>query len=277
MTTTPKTFVFAVMPFRAEFDDMYQLGIKGACEAAGAYCERVDEQMYEGMVIERIYNQINKADLIVAELSARSPNVLYETGYAHGLGKRLILIGRSEDDIPLDLNQHAHVIYGDSVSVLKSELTKRLRWAMENPEENPSKAELFIEFYVGGKPLSSTDSVEMPLLGTNGAVEGFVFRLDIHNRTDRPFSRRLGLAVVTEDIGRNESEAKVVTLPDKRFLHLLEREVTVPPGAWDNVEWVLRDRTQYYSPPVEFDIEVVAYADFGSVRSPLRVKPAFTS
>ena len=56
--------VFAVMPFREEFDDVYKLGIKAACEDAGAYCDRVDEQMYEGMVIERIYQQIGRADVM---------------------------------------------------------------------------------------------------------------------------------------------------------------------------------------------------------------------
>ncbi len=76
----PKSFAFAVMPFREDFDDVYQLGIKGACAEVGAYCERVDEQMFEGTIIDRIYNQISKADVVISELTARSANVLYETG-----------------------------------------------------------------------------------------------------------------------------------------------------------------------------------------------------
>lgn len=82
MSTTPKPFIFVLMPFDSTFDDIYALGIRPACEAAGAYCERVDEQIFHESILQRIYNQIAKADVIVADLTARNPNVFYETGYA---------------------------------------------------------------------------------------------------------------------------------------------------------------------------------------------------
>lgn len=269
----PKPFVFAVMPFSKDFDDVYQLGIKGASEETGAYCERVDEQMFEGTIIERIYNQINKADVIVADLSTRNANVFYETGYATGLGKRVILLARTKDDISLDLGRHANVIYGDSIANLKTELAKRLQWAIEHPAGNPAQVEFFLQLHIGGKPLSSVSSVEVPMSATHsGGGDGFVFRLDLHNPSKRPFSRKLGIAVATELFDRSESGAKVVTLPDRRFLHLMEQEVSVLPGCWDNLEWVLRDRSHHYGYGSEFDVEVVVYAEFGTFRYPLKVK-----
>src|SRR6266699_115255 len=45
--TKPKPFVFVLMPFDPSFDDIYKFGIKSACEAAGAYCERVNEQLFQ--------------------------------------------------------------------------------------------------------------------------------------------------------------------------------------------------------------------------------------
>jgi hypothetical protein len=39
--TIPKPFVFVLMPFEEEFDDVYELRIKAACKDAGGYCERV--------------------------------------------------------------------------------------------------------------------------------------------------------------------------------------------------------------------------------------------
>ena len=269
----PKSFAFAVMPFREDFDDVYQLGIKGACAEVDAYCERVDEQMFEGTIIDRIYNQISKADVVISELTARSANVFYETGYAHGLGKRVILLAQSENDISLDLGQYAHVIYGDSISRLKTELTKRLRWAFENPKDNPAQAEFVLQLYATGKPLESTPVVEVPMLpGDSGGGDGFVFRLDLHNPTERPFSRKLGVGVVVEALDTSESDAKVVTLPDGRFLHLVEPDISVHPACWDSLEWILRDRKHYYNYGTDFDIEVVIYAEFGTVRYPLRVK-----
>jgi hypothetical protein len=61
------------MPFDKSFDDIYKFGIKAACEEAGAYCERVDEQIFLESMLERIYNQIAKADIIVADMTGRNP------------------------------------------------------------------------------------------------------------------------------------------------------------------------------------------------------------
>ena len=53
-STAPKPFVFVLMPFSEDFDDIYKLGIKAACENAGAYAERVDEQIFEESILDRI-------------------------------------------------------------------------------------------------------------------------------------------------------------------------------------------------------------------------------
>jgi hypothetical protein len=45
-STSPKPFVFVLMPFTDEFNAVYKLGIKAACQVADAYCERVDEQIF---------------------------------------------------------------------------------------------------------------------------------------------------------------------------------------------------------------------------------------
>ena|ERR1035437_7115482 len=95
-TTTPKPFVFVLMPFDSSFDDIYKLGIKAACHDAGAYCERVDEQILDESMLERIYNQIYKADIIVADMTGKNPNVFYEAGYAHALGKSTILMTHTD-------------------------------------------------------------------------------------------------------------------------------------------------------------------------------------
>ena len=90
--TLPKPFVFVLMPFDEKFDEVYKLGIKPACEDAGAYAERVDEQIFKESILERIYNQIAKADIFVADMTGRNENVFYEVGYAHALGKHVILL-----------------------------------------------------------------------------------------------------------------------------------------------------------------------------------------
>ena len=133
MHTEPKPFAFVLMPFSKEFDDAYELAIKPACELAGAYAERVDKQIFTGSILERVFNQISKADIIVADMSERNPNVFYEVGYAHALGKQTILLTRSADDIPFDLKHYPHIVYNDRLTDLKRDLEARVQWHIANP------------------------------------------------------------------------------------------------------------------------------------------------
>jgi nucleoside 2-deoxyribosyltransferase len=86
MSTQPKPFAFVLMPFDKEFNDIYRFGIKGAADDVGAYAERVDEQIFSEGILDRSFNQISKADVVVADMTGRNPNVFYEVGYAHALG-----------------------------------------------------------------------------------------------------------------------------------------------------------------------------------------------
>jgi hypothetical protein len=135
-----KPFVFVLMSFSEEFQDIYKLGIKPACTVAGTNCERVDEQMFLENILERIYGQIAKADIVVAEMTGRNANVFYEAGYAHGLGKPLILLTQDANDIPFDLKQYPHIVYGKHITTLKEELERKVRWCVENKQEKPNSA-----------------------------------------------------------------------------------------------------------------------------------------
>lgn len=147
----PKPFAFVLMPFSEDFNDTYQLGIKPACEAAGYYCERLDEQIFEERMLDRIYNQIAKADLIVSDMSERNANVFYETGYAHALGKRVIHLTRDADDIPFDLKHHHHIVYSAGIVLLKDALTERAAYYAANPTEMPVNPYSHLSVLVNGE------------------------------------------------------------------------------------------------------------------------------
>ncbi len=130
----PKPFVLVLMSFADDYDDVYQLGIKPACVAVGAVCERVDEQSYQGAIIQQIYDQIARADLIVSDLSNGNLNVFYETGYAHALGKKVILLTRREGKIPFNTGNYPHVVYErDKIAKLRSELERRAKALLGQP------------------------------------------------------------------------------------------------------------------------------------------------
>lgn len=145
MSTQPKPFVFVLMPFDSKFKDIYTFGIKGAADDVGAYAERVDEQIFTEGILDRIFNQISKADVIVADMTGRNENVFYEVGYAHALGKIVLLLTQNTDDIPFDLKHRPHTVYGGQIETLRRELVPKLQWAIAEArrQQRPGGVEKF--------------------------------------------------------------------------------------------------------------------------------------
>jgi hypothetical protein len=131
-----KHFAFVLMPFDPSFEDRYKLGIKGAVsQFDDMIAERVDEQMYREGILERIYRQIEVADIIIADMTGQNPNVFYEVGYAHAKGKLCILLTADAGDIPFDLKHRRHIVYNGSITTLRRELIKDLTWARNELEK----------------------------------------------------------------------------------------------------------------------------------------------
>jgi hypothetical protein len=234
--TSPRPFVFVLMPFSSDFDDTYRLAIKPACEQAGAYAERVDEQIFDGSILQRIFNQIAKADIIVSDLTGRNANVFYETGYAHALGKRTLLLTKNVDDIPFDLKDFSHIVYGGRLTDLLKELEKKVRWYIENPaERETTPGNLIVR--VNSVPLMSEPRIRISTTNLTGGAD---LTLDIHNSVDREIRKlTFQLGLITPEMFRfskwSNNYSKVLSLEDGNCLHLLGREFTLLPGSWDTI------------------------------------------
>ncbi|NUQ64017.1 MAG: hypothetical protein HUU20_16190 [Pirellulales bacterium] len=86
---------------------------------------RVDRQTLHGNIIIAISEAIPKCELVVADLTGYSPNVLYELGISHTLGKPTYMTiytrdGKypPSDQVPFDLRVHAMHAY-DSLNGLE--------------------------------------------------------------------------------------------------------------------------------------------------------------
>lgn len=159
MKTKSKLYVFVLMPFSEEFNDVYQLGIKAACDSVGVYCERVDETHVLGPVYDKITNAITKADIVISDLSNSNPNVYYETGFAHALSKITIHLCQDIHEIPFDLHGFQHIVYSGRIVELKERLEEKLLWAIEFIEAKGSEiGALSFDFYQGAKKIDSVIS-----------------------------------------------------------------------------------------------------------------------
>jgi hypothetical protein len=120
---SPKIFV--LMPFAPELDDLYFLGIHEVAVELQCSCDRVDKLEFDGVIMNRIYDSIENADAVVAEVSSSNLNVYYEVGYSHALKKPTVLITKDISKAPFDLTGYNHIIYND-IRDLKGKLKPRL-------------------------------------------------------------------------------------------------------------------------------------------------------
>lgn len=110
-----QSFVFVAMPFGGEYSsEIYEEAIRPAVEACGLKCKRADEIFDTDVIIESIENDIRDCLLVIADLTARNPNVFYEVGYARSLDKEVVLMTQKSDDVPFDLQHRRYIPYGIS-------------------------------------------------------------------------------------------------------------------------------------------------------------------
>lgn len=119
--------VFVLMnmdPRDPSLEDVLE-GVKEECAAFGLIARRIDEIEHADRITDRILDQIAESDLIFADLTGERPNVYYEVGYAHALGKRPILFRREGTRLHFDLAVHNVPEYAN-VTDLRKRLHSRL-------------------------------------------------------------------------------------------------------------------------------------------------------
>jgi hypothetical protein len=121
----PALQAFVVMPFDPEFQAVYDQLIVPALDAVGYSVKRADSDLDQQNVLKDVVRGIATADLVVAELTSRNPNVLYELGVSHALRRNTVLITQSMEDIPFDLRTYRVIRYStqfDAAGKLREQL-----------------------------------------------------------------------------------------------------------------------------------------------------------
>jgi hypothetical protein len=120
--------VAVMMPFAAELHPVYE-AIRGACARNNLVCLRVEDIWEESAIIQDIFNLIFRAQVVVVDFTGKNPNVMYETGIAHTLGKHVISISQSLADVPFGMQHHRVLTYHpnrEGVATLRTELQRKL-------------------------------------------------------------------------------------------------------------------------------------------------------
>lgn len=125
--------ISVMMPFNASYRGTYE-AIKRVTDHLKLDCLRADDIWKDTTFIQDIFELIYCARILIVDFSERNPNVMYETGIAHALGKTVIPITQSLSDIPSDLGHHRALKYlpnDEGYRNLSNELYKRIKTIME--------------------------------------------------------------------------------------------------------------------------------------------------
>jgi len=250
-------FAFVLIPFAPRFDDLYELGIKAAANEVGIAAERLDEQLFTEGMMERIYRQIEAADIIVAELTGQNPNVFYEVGYAHAKEKLCILQTSEAKDIPFDLKHRRHIVHNGSIANCKAALIENLEWS-KSEVENVRKSQIRVDFKQPNGILTST-----PLTAT----ASLDFKIDLYNDSTKASSEIKAIYFYS---GRNwtlkqgglvcSSTDSDITRWKRRYflntpIHIL------PPNSWAQLEF---NATKVIADKMRGDVLKDSYTVFGA-------------
>lgn len=120
--------VSVMMPFLSDLDPVYQ-AVRGACARTGYRALRADDIWETSTIIQDIFNLIFRSSIVIVDFTGKNPNVMYETGIAHTLGKLVIPISQSLEDIPFDMKHHRALKYlanGEGLTALEEGLVRKL-------------------------------------------------------------------------------------------------------------------------------------------------------
>lgn len=228
-------------------DDEYSLAIEPACTAAGAYIERVSDPLDDDSVLQRIHNQLAKADLVVSEMTGRDAAVFYETGYAHALGKPVVMLTRNVDDIPFDLMHYPHIEF-DGLAGLKDELAHRLRHLIETSIRGDAPPYVPVDVTVNGVKLAAGVTGAVPI-DRPGIVEFYVVVRNHAGRRVRPVDIQIGLispAQYREFASDADVSPERLRIEADNRLHLWRKDIRILPGSWEKF-WIHTDAEEPYA------------------------------
>lgn len=116
---------FYLCPFSEPFNTVYRDHVLPTIKNLGLTIKRADDIFGTQPIVDDIWEGICESDIILADVTGRNPNVMYEIGMAHTVGKPVIIITQSIEDVPFDLKHYRCIVYSYTPKGIK-ELEDRL-------------------------------------------------------------------------------------------------------------------------------------------------------
>ena len=103
--------VFVVMAFKPALRPVYDDHILKVTKSLNLVAKRADDFFAAHHIMSDVWEAMNAARLVIADCTGRNPNVFYEIGMAHTLGRTVIMITQDKKDVPFDLQSIRFIPY----------------------------------------------------------------------------------------------------------------------------------------------------------------------
>lgn len=101
---------FVLMPFKPSIRPIFEDHIAPVFKSLGIPATRADQIFGTRPIMDDVVEGVTTARYIIADLTGNNPNVLYEVGFCHALGKDVIILTQDED-VPFDLRHIRYIKY----------------------------------------------------------------------------------------------------------------------------------------------------------------------
>jgi hypothetical protein len=91
------------MPFETTREKYFAQIYSRAIDDAGMVAKRGDSLFRSSPIMGDIWKFVQESTVLLADLTGRNANVFYELGLAHAIGKPVVLVAETMDDVPFDL------------------------------------------------------------------------------------------------------------------------------------------------------------------------------
>lgn len=129
---------------RAQADKVLKHIIQPVCSASGFTAIRVDQINDSNSITETVIEELEQADLVIADITGHNPNVFYEIGYRSRAKKPIIHLKAKGESLPFDIAAIRTFEYDlmdlDNVEEIKNRLAmtiETMSFEVRNQTEDP--------------------------------------------------------------------------------------------------------------------------------------------
>ena len=107
----PRKKCSVLMPLSDTLRRIYTEVYQPVCAANGLRSSRIDESARPGFITKHMIKGILAADIVIADLTTKNPNVFYELGVAHSTINKTIMTAQASVDVPFAIAGNRLVFY----------------------------------------------------------------------------------------------------------------------------------------------------------------------